>query len=139
MFNRAFILFIILFLTITAGAQLQSPEQFLGYKIGSRYTPHWRIVAYYRHVAAAAPNVMKLQQYGETNEGRPLLVAFVSSAANISNLESIRASNLKAASTGAVAPAGAPAIVWLSYNVHGNETSSSEAALQTLFALDRSG
>ena len=29
----------------------------------------------------------------------------------------------------------APAIVWLSYNVHGNETSSSEAALFTLFAL----
>jgi hypothetical protein len=125
----------LLFLTVYAAAQLQSPEQFLGYKIGSRYTPHWRIVAYYKHVAATAPNVMKLQQYGETNEGRPLLVAFVSSAANISNLESIRTSNLKAASTGAVAPAGAPAIVWLSYNVHGNETSSSEAALQTLFAL----
>jgi hypothetical protein len=135
MFNRSLVTLVLLFLTVYAAAQLQSPEQFLGYKIGSRYTPHWRIVAYYKHVAATAPNVMKLQQYGETNEGRPLLVAFVSSAANISNLESIRADNLKAASTGAVAPAGAPAIVWLSYNVHGNETSSSEAALQTLFAL----
>ena len=28
-----------------------------------------------------------------------------------------------------------PAIVWLSYNVHGNETSSSEASMLTLFAL----
>ena len=135
MFNRAFLFFIFLSISAAAAAQLQSPEQFLGYKIGSRYTPHWRIVEYYRHVAAAAPNVMKLQQYGETNEGRPLLVAFVSSAANISNLENIRASNLKAASTGTASPAGAPAIVWLSYNVHGNETSSSEAALQTLFAF----
>ncbi|RYY98780.1 MAG: zinc carboxypeptidase, partial [Chitinophagaceae bacterium] len=36
-------------------------------------------------------------------------------------------------------PAGAPVIVWLSYNVHGNEPSSSEAALLTLQALtDRS-
>ena len=29
----------------------------------------------------------------------------------------------------------APAIVWLSYNVHGNETSSSEAAMMTIWEL----
>ena len=68
-------------------AQLQSPEQFLGYKIGSRYTPHWRIVDYYKHVAGAMPGMVKLQQYGQTNEGRPLMLAFVSTANNITNLE----------------------------------------------------
>jgi murein tripeptide amidase MpaA len=30
---------------------------------------------------------------------------------------------------------GAPAIVWLSYNVHGNEPASSEAAMKVLYAL----
>jgi len=116
---------------------LQSPEQFLGYKIGSRYTPHWRIVEYYRHVANAVPGMVKLQQYGQTNEGRPLLVAFVSSSSNISNLENIRTNNLSLAQmTGNAGNTNsAPAIVWLSYNVHGNETSSSEAALLTLYAL----
>ena len=118
-------------------AQLQSPEQFLGYKIGTRYTPHWRIVEYYKHVAASMPSMMKLQQYGQTNEGRPLLLAFVSSTNNITNLEAIRSNNMSLAqmgsSTGSVA--NAPAIVWLSYNVHGNETSSSEVALLTLYAL----
>ena len=29
----------------------------------------------------------------------------------------------------------APAVLWLSYNVHGNEPSSSEAAMRTLFEL----
>ena len=29
----------------------------------------------------------------------------------------------------------APAIVWLSYNVHGNETSSSEAAMMTFVCI----
>src|SRR6202000_3093285 len=29
----------------------------------------------------------------------------------------------------------APVIVWLSYNVHGNEPSSSEAAMKTLYTL----
>ena len=118
-----------------AFAQLQSPEQFLGYKIGTRYTPHWRIVEYYKHVAAAVPSTVKLQSYGQTTEGRPLLVAYVSSANHISNLETIRSDNLKIAATGNAPAAATPAIVWLSYNVHGNETSSSEAGMLTLFAL----
>jgi hypothetical protein len=84
--KRFSLLFFISLLFFSAFAQLQSPEQFLGYKLGSRYTPHWRIVEYYRHVAAAVPSIVKLQDYGTTTEGRPLLVAFISTAGNISNL-----------------------------------------------------
>ena len=131
----AFFIFIAL-LSLSVFGQVQSPEQFLGYKLGSRYTPHWRIVEYYKHVAAALPSVVKLQEYGKTHEGRPLMVAFVSSANNISQLENIRNNNLGLARvTGNGSATNAPAIVWLSYNVHGNETSSSEAAMMTLFAL----
>src|SRR6476469_3272484 len=129
------LLFLLIGFAFTSFAQLQSPEQFLGYKIGTHFTPHWRIVEYYKHVAAAVPSMVKLQPYGQTNEGRPLLVAYVSTAENISNLETIRSNNLKSAATGNRAPAGTPVIVWLSYNVHGNEPASSEAAMQTLFAL----
>ena len=44
--------------------------------------------------------------------------------------------NLKlAAHNGGNGNTSAPVIVWLSYNVHGNETSSSEAAMMTLYAL----
>ena len=124
---------------ISANAQLKSPEEFLGYKIGSRYTPHWKIVNYFQSVAAAVTANVKLEQYGQTNEGRPLLLAFISSADNINRLEQIRMNNLRLAnlSKDKAAPVeeGAPAIVWLSYNVHGNETSSSEAAMLTLWAL----
>ena len=133
--TRCLLLFLLLLSTRSLFAQLQSPEQFLGYTIGTRYTPHWRIVDYFKHVAAAVPSVVKLQPYGQTNEGRSLVVAFVSTASNISNLETIRRNNLKAAATGSAPVAGAPVLVWLSYNVHGNEASSSEAAMQTLYAL----
>jgi hypothetical protein len=130
-------LFFVFIFFLSAGAQLQSPEQFLGYKIGTRYTPHWRIVEYFRHVAQQKPDMVKLQPYGQTNEGRPLMVAYVSQPQHISNLESIRTNNLHLAAmeNGAGSASGAPAVVWLSYNVHGNETSSSEAALMTLYAL----
>ncbi len=118
-------------------AQLQSPEQFLGYKVGTRFTPHWKIVDYYKHVAAAVPSMVKLQTYGKTYEGRELLVAYVSSNTHIASLENIRTNNLRLAQveSGAANASSTPAIVWLSYNVHGNEASSSEASLLTLYAL----
>src|SRR5215212_3708785 len=112
---KRLVFFIIALVTLQFSfAQLKSPEEFLGYKLGSRYTPHWCIVEYYRHIAGAAPSVVKLQKYGKTNEGRVLMVVFVSSSANISNLENIRNNNLalaKMANGGSVT--NAPGIVWL--------------------------
>ncbi len=139
MYRKIFLSLVSAFFIITATAQLKSPEDFLGYKVGSRYTPHWKIVNYFNHVAANSTAMVKLEKYGETNEGRPLLLAFVSSATNMSNLEQIRTNNLRLANIAkdktAPSETNAPAIVWLSYNVHGNETSSSEAALMTIWSL----
>lgn len=118
-------------------AQVITPDQFLGYTLGSHFTPHYKVVEYFNKIAAAAPNKVKLVSYGKTNEGRPLLVAIVSSKDNMARIEQIRSNNLKLANaTGAdVDLAVQPAIVWLSYNVHGNEASSTETAMKTLYAL----
>ena len=127
------------FLVVTGTqAQVKSPEAFLGYKIGTRYTPHYRIVQYFQHLAKEAPQQLKLEQYGETNEGRPLLLASIASSQNMANLDAIRTNNLRLANATrdkAAPNENAPAIVWLSYNVHGNETSSSEAAMLTAYEL----
>ncbi|HET7896603.1 MAG TPA: M14 metallopeptidase family protein, partial [Flavisolibacter sp.] len=123
------------FSTLFTIAQPPTPEQFLGYKVGTHFTPHHRIVDYFQAVAAASPSTVKLQQYGTTNEGRPLMVAFVSSAQNVANLETIRSQNLALTNKNGTPSANQPVIVWLSYNVHGNEPASSEAAMLTLYAL----
>lgn len=119
------------------GQSLKSPEAFLGYSLGDQYTPHHKIVSYFLQAAAAKPTVMKIEQYGATSEGRPLLLAFVASEENLSRLEEIRKNNLRL--TGMLndkpGDVNAPAIVWLSYNVHGNETSSSEVSMKTLYEL----
>jgi hypothetical protein len=128
----------LLLITSLALAQVKSPEQFLGYKLGTRYTPHFNIVNYCKQVAEAAPNMVKLEQYGTTHEGRPLLLLYVTSPENLARLDAIRQNNLRLAgmTKDKMAPdETAPAIVWLSYNVHGNETSSSEAAMLTLYEL----
>ena len=69
MHKRIFFSFLFLLATLICFAQLKSPEEFLGYKIGSRYTPHWKIVNYFNHVAANNTATVKLEKYGETNEG----------------------------------------------------------------------
>lgn len=111
---------------------LKSPSEFLGYELGTRFTRHHQVIDYYNHIAEAAPSRVKLEYYGKTNEQRKLVVAFVSSAANLSNLESIRTEHLKN-----INGEGTPdkAIVWLSYNVHGNESVGTEASMQTIYDL----
>lgn len=134
-----FFLLIAAFFSNPLLSQLKSPDEFLGYKTGSRYTPHWKIVNYFQQVAAQAPAMVKLETYGETNEGRPLLLTVVSSPENMKELDQIRMNNLRLANLAKDKRMpdenGAPAIVWLSYNVHGNEASSSEAAMMTLWSL----
>ncbi|MFL5740767.1 MAG: M14 metallopeptidase family protein [Flavisolibacter sp.] len=136
MLRRTLTLCLMLMVVITGSSQLKSPQEFLGYPVGSHFTPHWRIVDYFISVAQAMPSMVTLEQYGSTNEGRPLLVVYVSNPSNISRLESIRENNQRLAMDARNASASnAPAIVWLSYNVHGNEASSSEASMLTLYAL----
>ncbi|WP_242692273.1 M14 metallopeptidase family protein [Aridibaculum aurantiacum] len=135
--NIVVVFFSIVLASGVSAQTLQSPEQFLGYKVGTRFTPHHKIVAYVRSVAQAVPSQVKVEKYGETYEGRDLLLAYIGSAANIQRLEAIRTNNLQLAglANGNAPLANAPAIVWLSYNVHGNEPSSSEAAMLALHAL----
>ena len=111
-----------------------SPDHFLGYKVGTRFTRHHQIVSYFNAVAQAKPDMVKIMPYGKTNEGRDLLVAAIGLPENIAKLESIRKHN-NGLVDGSVTDLNQPTIVWLSYNVHGNEPASSEAALLTLYAL----
>ena len=112
---------------------IQSPKEFLGYELGKQFTRHHRVVDYFTYVSTQLDNVL-LEKYGETNERRPLYVSYISSKKNIENIEQIRHNNL--GQTG-LKPASINdiAIVWLSYNVHGNEASSTEASMQTLYEL----
>lgn len=130
----------LLVVSVSVTAQnVPSPESYLGYKVGTRYTRHHKIVDYFNTVAKTRPDMVKIESYGQTNEGRELMLAFVSSPENMQRLEAIRLNNLRLAGTtkdrAAPIVENAPAIVWLSYNVHGNEPSSSEAALLMIHAL----
>jgi hypothetical protein len=114
---------------------LQSPDQFLGYDLGDQFTPHHRIISYMRHVAEQSERVI-LHQYGTTYERRELVYLIVTTPENLSNIEEIRMNNLRMTRLEDGEPSELQkAIIWLSYNVHGNEASGSEAAMKTLYEL----
>ncbi len=130
-----FLLVLSLYATLSfAQPKLQSPKEFLGYELGDRFTRHHRVVEYYKHVADVMPNIDVIQ-YGETYEHRPLVYAIVASAENFANIEQIRKDNLRRAGMETGTPSTKIAIVWLSYNVHGNEANSLEASMKTLHEL----
>ncbi|GGX09181.1 M14 metallopeptidase family protein [Aquimarina muelleri] len=129
-------LFVVLITTSLAYSQnkLQSPKDFLGYEVGDQFTRHADVVNYFNHVANNS-NMVNYHTYGKTNERRPLTYAIVSSEENLNNIENIRLNNLKNIGVAEGTANSEIAIVWLSYNVHGNEASSTEAAMKTIYKL----
>lgn len=134
--DRLFLI-LLFFCVMNVSGQIKSPDNFLGYQLGTHFTPHYKIVDYFFKTAAAIPESIKIEKYGHTNEGRELLLAIVSSPENIARLSEIQKNNLRLTGmlTDKPADINSPVIVWLSYNVHGNEASSSEVSMKVLYEL----
>lgn len=115
---------------------IPTPEQFLGYPVGSRYTRHDRLLDYLRELDRLSDRVT-LQDVGQSYEGRPLVALLISAPSNQARLDDIRRERAALTEPGAAAldPARSPVVVGLYYSVHGNETSSGEAALLTAYYL----
>ena len=118
--------------TATSLEELKSPSEFLGYPLGSQFTRSWEVNRYYKHVASVLSKQVTLENYGTTYERRPLYIAIISSPENMANLNAIRKQHLNSTKE---ENNGNKAIVWLSYNVHGNESVSTETSMLTIYTL----
>lgn len=117
-------------------AQVSSPDVYFGYSWGSQFTPNHRVMDYFEYVADNSDLVM-VEDYGKTNEGRPLKLAFISTPENLTQLEEIRTNNLTIAGIidGQVKPSITKSITWISCSVHGNEAAGTESASMILYRL----
>jgi hypothetical protein len=115
-------------------ASIPSPEQFLGYAIGTHHTRHDRIIAYMQELARLSDRAT-YREIGTTYEHRAMPVLTVTSPANHARIEEIRQQHVASTAPGSTPAADRKIIVHLGYGVHGNETSSSEAALLTAYWL----
>src|SRR5436305_3397898 len=87
--NRRLFAAALLFVSASAFAQVPTPEQFLGYPLGDRFTSWNRIVDYFNELPKRS-NLITVQQFGETYEHRPLILAVITSPKNRAALDTIR-------------------------------------------------
>lgn len=114
----------------------------LGYAYGERISSHQQIVGYSQALARSNPERMKLIEYATSWEGRKLYYIIISAADNIAALAQHQQAIQKLAQPEALTEAETtrliktlPATAWLAYGVHGDEISSSDAALHTAYHL----
>jgi hypothetical protein len=122
---------------LAVDARIPTPKDYLGYDLGDAFTLYAHVAAYHKTLADASPRVI-YGEYGKTYEGRPLIYMIISSEENIKNIESIREEHLSLLDNPTNAAAiieKAPVFTSFSYNIHGNEASSSEAAMQVAYRM----
>ena len=114
----------------------------LGYEPGERITWHADAVRYFEALAETAPDRISVASYAQSWEGRDLIYAVVSSAENMARIDTIKSNMQRLADPRKTTRSEAqeiiknqPAVTWLSYGVHGNEISSTEAAMLTAYHL----
>jgi hypothetical protein len=113
-------------------------EAVLGHKPGEAITAPEDIGRYLEALAKAAPDRTRLVKYATTWEGRALHYLMIGSRERMARLDDIRRGMQILASGAPEADrlvADLPVIVWLIHGVHGNEISSSDAALQEAYHL----
>src|ERR1700756_96884 len=108
MMRRLALSFFVLFFAAAAYAQnaVPTPDEFLGYPLGERFTPHARILDYFRMLTTRS-NLITMHQFGETYEHRPLMLAVITSPKNRAALETIRANVAALTDPNATSPARA--------------------------------
>ena len=113
-------------------------EAVIGHRPGDAITTPDEIGRYLDALAKAAPDRARLVQYATSWEGRPLHYLIVGSSERMARLDAIKRGMQVLASGAPEADrliAELPVVVWLLHGVHGNEVSSSDAALAEAYHL----
>ncbi|WP_419186193.1 M14 metallopeptidase family protein [Rohdeia mirabilis] len=118
---------------VTYDAAFPVPADVLGWEIGTWHARHDQIVRWFELLAERSDRI-SIEVYGHSHEGKPLVLATVTSPANHARLEDLRSAHVEAVLSGAESFDG-PNVVWMGYGVHGNEPSASNAALLTGYHL----
>ena len=121
---------------------IPTPDAFLGFPVGQRSATSAQIVEYAYQLAEASDRV-EVVEYARTYENRPLIYLVITSPSNLSRVDEIQANMASLAD-----PRGGmsererqalientPAVAWMSYSIHGNENSGSDASLVVMHHL----
>ena len=120
---------------------ISHPDEFLDFEYGTRVASPAQIEKAVLSYAKQS-NRIKVLEYGKTHEGRSLYAVFISSPSNIDNLDKFKQSLAELSDARKTNDNKArsiinslPAVAWMAYSIHGNETSGADAALGIIYHL----
>jgi hypothetical protein len=120
---------------------IPAPDDILGFPVGERTATPGQIVEVITQVANASDRAL-LVEYARSHEGRPLYYLAISTAANLARIDAVKADLARLADPRQLNQAQAdkiiqrlPAIAWMAYSIHGNESSGADASLAAIYHL----
>ena len=113
---------------------IPTPEEVLGYQVGEWHVRHDQLVRY-MEVLAQKSDRINFEIIGRTHEQRPLVMLTVTAPNKLTQIEQIRQAHLARLGNNSKKANDEPAVVWMGYSVHGNESSGSNASLLTAYYL----
>jgi hypothetical protein len=144
--RRTFVLSLALVLALAAaaargvppGAVPPSPESVLGFRPGEDgKLADWPEVIHYFRALDQASERVRVEDVGPTTQGRPFLIATITSEANMARLEEIRRDNLRLADPRGLRDdearrivAEGKAIVAMNYSIHSTEVGGTLTAMR---------
>ncbi len=126
-----------------AAAQVRSPGDFLGFKIGSdrQLADMHQVIAYFRLLDRASGRV-KVEEVGKTTMGNPFIVAFITSEDNQRSLETYRNIQQRLADPRNLTEQEAErmieegrAVVMINCSIHATEIAASQMSMELAYDL----
>jgi hypothetical protein len=123
-------------------SKIPTPEKVIGFVMGAKPCRYEQMVDYLVALDKSSAEVI-LREYGETYEGRKLYYLIISSNENVARLDRIQQEiGLLADPRKITSERQAkelieklPVVAWMAYSIHGDELSSTDAALQLAYQL----
>jgi len=122
-------------------ANIPTPAQVIGVPIGARPLDDESVRRYLQALDEASP-LLQIREYGRTFEDRPLTYLIITSTQNQQRLERLQQQMKRLSDPRGLSAAEAksildemPTFVWLGYGIHGDELSSTDAALEVAYRL----
>ena len=117
------------------------PNTFLDFDYATRVATPEQITSALKRWADQSDK-LKVVEYARSHEKRPLHAVFISSSENLKNLDSIKDKITQLSDARITNDRQArsliddlPAVAWMAYSIHGNETSGADAALGVIYHL----
>jgi len=140
---RSCALLVLSALPLAAQSRLTSPKEYFGHEIGADYVlPNYTKFLAYWETLARQSDRMELDTIGKTAEGRPQVMAIVSSPENLRNQERYRRIAERLARAEGVSEAEArqlakegKGIVWIDGGLHATEVLGAQQLIETNWQL----